>query len=646
MANAITITSDTIIKLLIRRGTDAERKLVRLDAGELGYTTDTERVYAGDGNELGGKLVGNLGRVTDIGKESVPNPQSGDFVFETKDKNGKNSYKLYAQDESGSGPAGWVNIHPRYDYPFDYDTNGILNFNSQYLTLNQATGNFGIGTTTPASRLTVNGDADIINNATIGGNVTVTNAIIRNQPSTGTHGTNKFYVDNKFFPISSFEFVVKPYVHANFLPLTGGRMTGPIDMNGNILTVSRPPTVSFDTTNKKYVDDLVALSATGAKTYLHANFLPLSGGTVGPVSGFCATPSPALDLRNNGTGPHFVAGIVNGVPKFTINNNGTVSIANNTTIQGTVAATSTVQAPTVYATSNIGIGVSSPITSLDVRGGVNIGAPGLGSAATGDSLTFNGLANAPSNTDTIALYRVNTASDTTELRTLIGDNTNADSFVIGNVISGFSTWTDWLRVRYDSMVYRGNFTAGGTATVGSTFTAGGLGQFSGTTQIGSGATQGLFGDGSNIAIRNYSGSPNGIYFQTYNGARTDMYIRNSDGWIGIGTTNPTAKLTVTGDIKATGDIIAFSTSDIRLKTNIQPIASALDKIDQISGVEYDWNSDLQSTYTGHDVGVLAQEIEKILPEAVTTREDGYKAVKYEKIIPLLIQAIKELKASQ
>jgi hypothetical protein len=305
-----------------------------------------------------------------------------------------------------------------------------------------------------------------------------------------------------------------------------------------------------------------------------------------------------------------------------------------------------VQAPTVYATSNIGIGVSSPITSLDVRGGINIGTPGLGAAATGDSLTFNGLTNAPSNTDAIALYRVNTASDTTELRTLIGDNTNADSFVIGNVISGFSTWTDWLRVRYDSMVYRGNFTVGGTATVGGTFTAGGLGQFSGTTQIGSVATQGLFGDGSNIAIRNYSGSPGGISFQTYNGARTDMYIRNSDGWIGIGTTTPTAKLTVVGNINATGDVIAFTTSDIRLKTNIQPIPSALDKIDQISGVEYDWNSDLQSTYTGHDVGVLAQEIEKILPEAVTTREDGYKAVKYEKIIPLLIQAIKELKASQ
>jgi hypothetical protein len=640
MANAITITSDTIIKLLIRRGTDAERKPVRLDAGELGYTTDTERVYVGDGNELGGKLVGNLGFVTDTGTDSFSNPQPGDFVFETKNGGGRDSYKLFARNTSDA----WVNIHPRYSYPFKYDQEGSLgslNFNNQYLTLNKDTGHFGIGggATNPSSRLTVDGDTNISGSVTIGGNVAVTNATIRNQPSTGTHGTNKIYVDSKFFPISSFDFVVKPYVHANFLPLSGGRMIGPIDMNGNILTVSRPPTVSFDTTNKKYVDDLVALSASGAKSYLHGNFLPLSGGTVGPVSGFCATPSPALDLRNNGTGPHFVAGTVNGVSKFAINNDGTVNIANNTTIQGTATVTSTVQVPTLLASTSVGInnGSNTPLTTLDVRGGVNIGAPGLGSSSTGDSLTFNGLTNAPSNTDAIALYRVNTASDTTELRTLIGDNTNEDAFVIGNVISGFSTWTDWLRVKYGSMTYRGNFTAGGT------FTAGGLGQFSGTVQIGSGATQGLYGDGGNIAIRNYNGSPNGIYFQTYNGARTDMYIRNSDGWIGIGTTNPTAKLTVNGAINATGDIIAFTTSDARLKNDVQPIASALEKVQQVSGVEYDWNTELQSTYTGHDIGVLAQEIEKILPEAVTTREDGYKAVKYEKIIPLLIQAIKELK---
>jgi hypothetical protein len=46
---------------------------------------------------------------------------------------------------------------------------------------------------------------------------------------------------------------------------------------------------------------------------------------------------------------------------------------------------------------------------------------------------------------------------------------------------------------------------------------------------------------------------------------------------------------------------------------------------------------------GHDIGVIAQEIEKIFPEVVTTRDNGYKAVKYEKLVAFLIQAIKELK---
>ena len=47
---------------------------------------------------------------------------------------------------------------------------------------------------------------------------------------------------------------------------------------------------------------------------------------------------------------------------------------------------------------------------------------------------------------------------------------------------------------------------------------------------------------------------------------------------------------------------------------------------------------------GHDVGVIAQEVEKVIPEIVQTRDNGYKAVKYEKIVPLLIESIKELKA--
>lgn len=120
-------------------------------------------------------------------------------------------------------------------------------------------------------------------------------------------------------------------------------------------------------------------------------------------------------------------------------------------------------------------------------------------------------------------------------------------------------------------------------------------------------------------------------------------IVKDGGNVGIGTSTPYAKLTVIGDISATGDIVAFSLSDKRLKNDITPITNALEKVSSIQGVEYVWNTELQTVYSGNDVGVIAQEVESVLPVAVIDRDNGYKAVKYEKLIPLLIEAIKDLK---
>jgi hypothetical protein len=103
---------------------------------------------------------------------------------------------------------------------------------------------------------------------------------------------------------------------------------------------------------------------------------------------------------------------------------------------------------------------------------------------------------------------------------------------------------------------------------------------------------------------------------------------------------------VAGEIIATGDITAFYSSDIRLKENIIPIPNALEKVNQISGNTYDWKEGFEEIHShkGNDVGVIAQEIESILPQLVTNRDTGYKAVQYEKLIPLLIEAVKELSA--
>ena len=106
-----------------------------------------------------------------------------------------------------------------------------------------------------------------------------------------------------------------------------------------------------------------------------------------------------------------------------------------------------------------------------------------------------------------------------------------------------------------------------------------------------------------------------------------------------------AQISSSGDVVADGDVVAFNSSDERLKDNIQVIKGSLDKIDGIRGVEFDWNdkSPGWARERGHDVGVVAQEVQKVVPEIVVERKNGYLGVDYKRLVPLLIESIKELK---
>lgn len=116
--------------------------------------------------------------------------------------------------------------------------------------------------------------------------------------------------------------------------------------------------------------------------------------------------------------------------------------------------------------------------------------------------------------------------------------------------------------------------------------------------------------------------------------------------LGIGGTPSTTS----GEIWAYGDIVANKSSDRRLKKYIKNIKNPLDKLSKINGVTFEWKKADEKmkkevhSHEGPDVGVIAQEVEEILPEIVATRDNGYKAVYYEKLIPLLIESVKELKA--
>ena len=175
--------------------------------------------------------------------------------------------------------------------------------------------------------------------------------------------------------------------------------------------------------------------------------------------------------------------------------------------------------------------------------------------------------------------------------------------------------------------------------------------------IADAGTGGLFLLGSQISLKNAANTETGLTFAE-NGAVTVFYdnslklatttngIHIQNGGLGVGTDAGATD----GEIRATGDITAFYTSDQSLKENVKNIENPLDKINQINGVTFDWTDDYIESQGGNDdyfmrkndVGVIAQEVEKVLPEVIGTRANGTKAVKYDRIVALLIEGIKDL----
>jgi len=135
------------------------------------------------------------------------------------------------------------------------------------------------------------------------------------------------------------------------------------------------------------------------------------------------------------------------------------------------------------------------------------------------------------------------------------------------------------------------------------------------------------------------------------GLSDDQTINTSSGNLVINCAGSKVEISkpleVTGTITSSSDIIAFSSSDITLKKDISPIQNALDMVNNISGNTFTWNTKLTDLVPHEngtkDTGILAQEIEALgLPGVTITRGDGVKAVRYDRLIPVLIEAIKEL----
>jgi hypothetical protein len=267
-----------------------------------------------------------------------------------------------------------------------------------------------------------------------------------------------------------------------------------------------------------------------------------------------------------------------------------------------------------------------------------------------------------------ALTRLTNLEGTDITITLTGDVTGtgtitnlsnvsfATTVAANQVALGTDTTGDYVAslVAGTNITLSNNSGEGATPTIGltnNTISGIALGSNLGTLTIGTGLSGTSYNGAGAVTIANtgvtsITGTANQVVANTSTGGVTlslPQSIATSSNVqfnsLGIGM----AASATAGRIDATNDIVAYSSSDIRFKENITPIENALDKISKISGNTYDWKAEnkVEHGYEGNDVGVIAQEIEAVLPQLVQTRENGYKAVKYDKLVALLIEGIKE-----
>lgn len=522
---SIQITDSTVLKIVIRRGQDSERKNTVLTEGELGYTIDTQRVFVGDGITPGGKVVGNmfLGRTSSV-SQYVNYAQPGDIIYDT-------SRSVLDAFDAGSNTFISVGNIP--------DGFSLLSEN----------GNSGKWSVAPGFA----GDGFNIAYSWDG----TPHNISRNS-------LNTVQFDSRYISLC-----------ADYNSFYLG--------NVNNRTVTNNLCATLNVSNSIYINDP---GASPNQIHLWANN-PINGSsTIKAVSGnFYIAGKQNLILGAN-TAP--------------------AMFSNNININGS-------SQQITFTTSNTGTAIV-PDLIFDGFSQFNNNVTLNGNLSVYGNLSYL-------NTDVTVTSALSVVCNDNELAALYVAQRNTTPDQIVAVFFRETSFNPILTVK-DGPLVGINMTP--TDTYGSTYSSkyslvvNGGAYFNGAALASTASYVVNTGSSGNIALSSGSGE---VVIQANFGAPTDS-------------------VTINGALKVTQDITAFSTSDINLKDNVVPITNPIKKLNKISGNTFTWNN--KSPYNGkEDVGVIAQEVEQVIPEAVITRDDGVKAVQYDKIIPLLIECIKE-----
>jgi hypothetical protein len=455
-----------------------------------------------------------------------------------------------------------------------------------------AAGDLGIGTTTPAANLDVNGTGDIRNTLTLFPNGSAPTLSIQGTAFAVSNTGLVTFVSGQTFPGAGTVTSV-----GSGLGLTGGPITGSGTLSIDTTVVPQLKTANTFTGNQTVNGNLTATNVTATQT--------VSGGVVNATTSFDIGGLP------------FAFGSYG-------NQNAFLGFAGNSTTTGTYNTASGVAALSVNTTglSNTATGASALLSNTTGTFNTASGVAALRSNTTGDGNTASGFQALYSNTTANG----NTASGNQALysNTTGASNTADGGGALHSNSTGFNNVADGLQALYSNTAGYENTAVGGAALYSNT-TGNDL------TCIGYDCTAEADGLSNATAIGAHA----------VVGASNSLVLGGTGAYgvkVGIGTATPSSVLTIA---QGAGHPVSDgweTFSSRRWKTNIQTLHGALGKVEQLRGVSYDLKANGK-----HEVGVIAEEVGAVVPELVSYEENGKDArsVDYSRLTALLIEATKE-----
>jgi hypothetical protein len=383
-------------------------------------------------------------------------------------------------------------------------------------------------------------------------------------------------------------------------------------------------------------------SAGGSGSFLYDSvqdefiFVHRGNGTNITSSHFIMGPETYDDLGNESyVGQHrVIKGSGNEhIAVSNIFDNGTIiSLGSNVEVTGSITLSGTVDGVDVSVlNSNINSFSASALSRLGVL-----------EVETANLETFSG--STLTRLTALEVETANLEAFTSSINTTIKSKLDADGVISSSAQLTTTFDTRYLNTNGDGVVSGSSQIAfsGVTGTVSnaqlanSTISGISLGSNLATLTIGTGLSGTSYNGSGAVTIAN-TGVTSAV-------AGTGVSVSAATGAVtfSIGQAVATTSNVTFGTVTATGDIVAFSTSDKRHKNNIQTISNAVLKVKQLNGVTWEWNDDVNEvTKSTPKTGLIAQEVKEILPQVVTERADGFLALDYSKMVGLLVEAIKE-----